>query len=435
MNSLTPTLASLIFGLRGKISPKEYKIIKRHLDSHNKKSKPKPKPVVKYKLLDSITESNDKKKLIFNFKNDASFTYNLINKSFNLTGSLSTVEFISPVLPKTLNSERELFITSAKEPWIQTFFKICRHCDISLLKSRGAGKATLNRIEIISKIEKFQNLSSYDGIDKLVRNSKFKTSLKDLGLDSWFIDAALKDGNLWHHISEYQNAKKSNLISEFQFLWNNYNYTNICRLYKKLGRLIKDHDYDFIKTIDYLNEGMNNHGIKYKDDSPYYNCDDNYKVAIDLLLDYVKFQTDKNFEKYPRNLKTEVDKAFYRKKLIESKALYEASKENFQKLKALEFEDENYCIIAPQSIEDIVKEGSVLNHCVANYARKVASGRSRILFMRKITNKNIPFITISLSGNKIEMARRKNNNLVYDSSVEKTFLNKYTNHLKSLSKN
>ena len=320
----------------------------------------------------------------------------------------------------------------------KTFFSICSHecIDIFYRPSKGV-LAALNRIEIISKIEKFQNIKDFNGITHLINCNKFKTSLKDLEVDSWFIDAALNNGKLWQHMHEYNYAKKENLISEFQFLWNNYEYAEIRHL-RRIRDLTKNYGYNFETLIKYLNEEMHYQGIMplfyddnniYDDGNFYNNCD--YE-GIDLLKQYIECQTDNNYEKYPRNLRTELDKSYYRMQIVENQRLNEKSKVNFEKLKAFEFEDENYCVIAPQSTKDIVSEGNALRHCVANYAKSTAEGRYKVVFMRRTSDKNAPFLTISLSGNKNIKAHyiRGKRNREADMQ-ELKFVGKYNNYLKS----
>jgi len=456
ISELVKTYSSLIDDLKGKINEKEFNKIKRSFDSHNKKFAPKPKPkpkprVVrsKYILLDNITESSDKKSLVFNFKNNNSFTYNLINKKFELEGSLGKVEFLENQYLLTerqakisrnqsiVNDQLDLFINSSQELWIKTFFSICRQENINIFyRPSKSVLAVLNRIEIISKIEKFQNIKDFSKITHLINCNKFKTSLKDLEVDSWFIDAALNNGELWQHIYEYNYAKKENLISEFQFLWNNYENTEIRHLYQRTRDLTKNCGYDFGTLIKYLNEEMHYQGITplFYDNNNYYHIDYNdcHYSGLDLLKQYVECQTDDNYEKYPRNLKTELDKSYYRMQIVENQRLNEKSKVNFEKLKAFEFEDENYCVIAPQSIKDIVSEGNALCHCIANYAKSTAEGNYKVVFMRRISDKNAPLLTISLSGKKNIQAhyvRGKNNREV--DSQEFKFVKKYNEYLKS----
>lgn len=465
-NDIVKTYASLLNDLKakGKISEKEFKTVKNKFDAHYNKNKKTKKPSVKkctqYLVLDNIVESNDKKHLVFNFKNNTSFTYNLITKKFRLKGNINIVEFFdkNKMTPEeksqysdnrsriffTGKNSSELFMNSTTIPWIKTFFAICKDQDINILHHSTSEKTLINRIEIISKIEKFQNLKSFNGIDQLIRNSKFKTSLKDLGLDNWFIESALKNGDLWRNINSYQSAKKQNLTAEFQFVWEKYSCSNTCSelhffYNSRIKNLIENHNYEFKTLIEYLNEGMHNQGIRplfeeYNDDIDedlyYYLGEDD---SIDLLNKYVKFQTDENYEKYPRNLTTEVAKAYCRKKIIENQHLSETSKENFEKLKSFEFEDDQYCVIAPQSIKDIIDEGRSLKHCIANYAKNVAKGHTKVVFMRNKSNKNSSLLTILLSGTKkikTEMVRGNRNR--YADRIELSFLTKYNKHLKTL---
>ena len=58
------------------------------------------------------------------------------------------------------------------------------------------------------------------------------------------------------------------------------------------------------------------------------------------------------------------------------------------------------CIVVPASSEDLVKDGQALNHCVGNYASRVAAGESLILFVRKAEAPDVPFYTLELKPDK-----------------------------------
>lgn len=62
------------------------------------------------------------------------------------------------------------------------------------------------------------------------------------------------------------------------------------------------------------------------------------------------------------------------------------------------FADGEFLISVPQKPEDLIKEGTVLHHCVKSYIESVAGGESLILFLRKAGQDDIPFFTIEISS-------------------------------------
>lgn len=56
-----------------------------------------------------------------------------------------------------------------------------------------------------------------------------------------------------------------------------------------------------------------------------------------------------------------------------------------------------YAIVAPASVEDIVREGKRLHHCVGGYADRHFNGVLEILFLRKVSAIDTPLITLELA--------------------------------------
>lgn len=76
-------------------------------------------------------------------------------------------------------------------------------------------------------------------------------------------------------------------------------------------------------------------------------------------------------------------------------------KKRAKALKKWEFESDNLFIRPAGSVEEIVKEGNVLQHCVGGYAERHAKGSTNILFIRKKSEPNKPFFTMEVKGTTI----------------------------------
>lgn len=81
-----------------------------------------------------------------------------------------------------------------------------------------------------------------------------------------------------------------------------------------------------------------------------------------------------------------------------------------KKWKHLLYENEEYCVIAPNSEKDFAKEAITLNHCVNSYVDKVREGKKIILFIRRKQRPNAPFFTAELTkDNVIKQVHGRNN--------------------------
>ena len=83
--------------------------------------------------------------------------------------------------------------------------------------------------------------------------------------------------------------------------------------------------------------------------------------------------------------------------------MYPHLEEIFEEIKPkYEFSDEEYTILVPERIEDIIIEGQVLSHCVGDsqrYWERVERRESYILFMRRAAETDKPFYTLEIEPN------------------------------------
>lgn len=141
----------------------------------------------------------------------------------------------------------------------------------------------------------------------------------------------------------------------------------------------------------------------------------------------------KDFVKYPRYLKTYHDIVLknYKVKLDDIK------NNKYLKLKELKsnlnFSKDNYEVIIPNSLQDIVIEGSTLNHCVASYIDKVLDNQSFICFMRDKKQIDKPLITLEIVGGYIVHCKGQSNRNPYEEEAK--FLTGYQVYLNRVFKN
>lgn len=76
----------------------------------------------------------------------------------------------------------------------------------------------------------------------------------------------------------------------------------------------------------------------------------------------------------------------------------------------LEYERDDFIIVAPQTPSELTREGLSLNHCVASYRERVADSQTNILFIREKNNPDKPLYTLEVNNqNRVVQVRGSNN--------------------------
>lgn len=103
--------------------------------------------------------------------------------------------------------------------------------------------------------------------------------------------------------------------------------------------------------------------------------------------------------------------------------------EQLPKLQKYEYSDGEYAVIAPKTIEDIVREGRVLQHCVHTcdfYFDRIGRDESYLFFLRREGSMDIPWYTLEVEPNGNIRQKRTtgdNQNKDFEQAVE--FLKKW----------
>ena len=93
------------------------------------------------------------------------------------------------------------------------------------------------------------------------------------------------------------------------------------------------------------------------------------------------------------------------------------------------FEYGDFIIKAPNDLEDIDREGTILSHCLSRYAEKVQCGLTAIVFLRKKEDIDRPFYTLECNGTTVLQCKGFNNKNPTEEVQE--FLVHYKNYLQN----
>ena len=153
-----------------------------------------------------------------------------------------------------------------------------------------------------------------------------------------------------------------------------------------------------------------------------------YKDYLDFVDRLGLPKTNRNL--YPKNLKKAHDELSDKIEILKCKEKDNLIKNRVtEQLYKLRFANSQFVITPANSIEDLIVESKVLNHCVRTYADKYAEGITNIFLVRTREDVNTPFYTLELSNSKnIEQLRGSHNCAPTEKVIE--FINEWSKKFK-----
>lgn len=180
-------------------------------------------------------------------------------------------------------------------------------------------------------------------------------------------------------------------------------------------------DYSLLSIVQYLDKINSKQNSSEKRDTLF------------ILKDYLAMcnQMDIEPEKFPMNLYELHDKlavhAQEQKNAATSKKIHEVKETITKIVKQDAIENDEYVIILPDDVSDVIKEANAQHNCVASYIQKMANRNTLVFFVRKKNDPNTPWITAEFNKRLIQIVYK------YNRSVRETdilkFVNKFTKAL------
>ena len=187
------------------------------------------------------------------------------------------------------------------------------------------------------------------------------------------------------------------------------NFTHICNYIKKQSEKIKGSEgkwrVAFAQWRDYL-QNAKKLGYDLKNETVL--IPKNLKKAHDDAVKNVEWQEERDKAEFMKNLQP-------------------------SRIKMYHYENDEFIIRTPDSMQEIIDEGKALSHCVGGYAARHAEGKLTILFMRRKDAPETPLYTIEMDIRKLKQVHGKNNCLI-KTAGEKAFFEEWTAWVASGSK-
>ncbi len=109
---------------------------------------------------------------------------------------------------------------------------------------------------------------------------------------------------------------------------------------------------------------------------------------------------------YPKDLIEAHDKAVSEVKMAEDAKIDEAIRTAASKWEKLEYATEQFAIMMPKALADVIHEGSELCNCVGeNYPNRIRNGECLILFVRKASEPTKPYFCLEVRNKKVVQLR------------------------------
>lgn len=172
-------------------------------------------------------------------------------------------------------------------------------------------------------------------------------------------------------------------------------------------------------------------------------CEDTVGTYRDYLnmASKLKMRTDIEQIYKPKNLRAAHDEAVeamntgqMKKTAADIAKKFKKVEKNLKDLTKYEYEDGNYLIKAPRDIFDIVREGTILHHCIHTcdyYFERITTKESFILFLRLKSAPESPWYTLEIEpGGNIRQKRTTGDKQGEDLEKAIPFLKKYQKQLK-----
>ena len=108
--------------------------------------------------------------------------------------------------------------------------------------------------------------------------------------------------------------------------------------------------------------------------------------------------------------------------------------ENYVKRKRLNYENETLMIRQPETFDEIVVEGKVLNHCVGGYANRHTLYKLHIMFIRRKSDPAKPFYTVEVSEPTLGIIQVRGKRNAAMTEEVRAFVEEYKKYLDEIKK-
>lgn len=311
------------------------------------------------------------------------------------------------------NCKLDIYLKSAERTYPITYLRIWqRHKNAENLVMQGASDILTRKIELLNNGKGIYS-SNITGIDW-----KKNRPHEMLGLTKSEFKTAVK--NKWdtYDIEFYAKAKHYGVKADDMQRCIKIGFWEIKQLF-----II---DNNIFKSLEYLKKQEK----KYPKNKS--------EIDTKLLADYWKMATQvgedisDNKIKYPQNLVRSHNTVLMRMEFKEKAELRKKFAHRYEELSELCYSYNGLTIRPAMNENELIKEGKILNHCVASYANSHANGKTAIFFIRHSADNEIPYFTLELDEKNLIVRQNRGKCNCSRTDEVREFEEKWLEHIKKL---
>ena len=110
-------------------------------------------------------------------------------------------------------------------------------------------------------------------------------------------------------------------------------------------------------------------------------------------------------EKYPRNLATHHNQLIMKYKFVSTEIDKEKFTKYYKAQKKMEWQNDEYIVKVPETVEDMVDEAIQQNNCLRSYICRVLEGQTTIFFLRKKKDPEKSLVTLEVNNGEVVQAK------------------------------
>lgn len=179
----------------------------------------------------------------------------------------------------------------------------------------------------------------------------------------------------------------------------------------RIDMLMKERRFTLKQMVDFFISAEENQGCA-------------WDSTLEVWSDYLKLykgcyghEPKDKTELYPDSLKKAHDILTMRSNKNEIGGKLVSFSDIVKQWKKLQYADQNFCILLPESSADLERESHELGHCVRSYCSSVLDGTCLILFLRRTDMPDKPFFTLEYDcRGRIYQIKGKGNRLISEIS-------------------
>lgn len=201
----------------------------------------------------------------------------------------------------------------------------------------------------------------------------------------------------------------------------------VIKIVQEIGRFIDPNDlgkaskpFTIRKTLNYLRKQT-------EKDKRFYNSP---ASVLYMLADYQRFckelgmDLNDEYIHFPPHLRRQHNNLMKQVEIQRDALLDKKILKRYRALKRYIFLANDLMIRPAKNAQELIFEGEKLHHCVGTYVKSYADGETNILFVRRKSAPDVPFVTVEVRGGEIRQAYGHNDTL--PTSMVKKFLDEFS---------